>query len=128
MDRLILMPVKVENSDRGWIFNCPDIERSFKLSNLYLGSINPGEIRGNHYHEAKTEQVVFLSGKAKIAIEGAEGGLRIEREVEIKSPMIWEIGPFEAHAIKNVGNVPLIFGFWEESYGSDKVEKVVIES
>ena len=54
--------------ERGWMVNL--IEKGFldkeRIKNIHLGTITPGQIRGNHFHEKQKEWLFVLVGRQKL--------------------------------------------------------------
>jgi len=75
---------------------------AFKLPNdgqvSYL-VINPGELRGNHYHTRKIEQFLVVYGSAKITCKDRDTNTVMTVEVGDQNPMIVEIHPNNTHNI-----------------------------
>jgi len=75
---------------------------TFKLPNdgqvSYL-VINPGEMRGNHYHNRKIEQFTVVYGSAEITCKDRATGTVMTVEVGHQNPMIVEIHPNSTHNI-----------------------------
>jgi dTDP-4-dehydrorhamnose 3,5-epimerase-like enzyme len=75
------------------------------LGNLHTASLNPGSVRGNHYHEESTEWLLVFGGPSKVSYREV-GGETIEMEViEDPRPVLFEIPPNTEHAVLNASNV-----------------------
>lgn len=61
--------------------------------------INPGELRGNHYHLRKIEKFVVVYGTATIICKDLSTGTVMKAEVGDQNPMSIEIHPNNIHAI-----------------------------
>jgi dTDP-4-dehydrorhamnose 3,5-epimerase len=80
---------------------------------IYTFTINPGQRRGDHYHEQKEEWFCCVSGKIRVAIETTEG-CRETIALDSAHPMVIYCGPYTAHALYNESDTPAIV----ISYGS----------
>lgn len=92
--------------DRGWVLlpvEDSEIEAGL-FKNPHLASIEPSRIRGNHFHEQKTEYIYIFGGSARVAIQDLnfKKDARVE-EIESHSPVLLKVEPKVAHAIKNIG-------------------------
>lgn len=77
---------------------------------IYMATIEPGHIRGNHYHSVKTEYYALLDGAVLLAVEDIATGERKNIEIEAGSGKAVRIrvGPKVAHAIKNISEKAII--------------------
>lgn len=73
---------------------------AFKLPNdgqvSYL-IVNPNELRGNHYHERKTEHFLVMYGSAKISSKNRETNDVMTVELSGYKPLIATIPPNHTH-------------------------------
>ncbi len=75
-----------------------------------MATIEPGHVRGNHYHSVKTEYYALLEGRVLLAVEDIATGEHRDIEVEAgdgKAVRI-RVGPEVAHAIKNISERAVI--------------------
>ncbi len=70
---------------------------------LYCFTINPGERRGDHYHEKKHEYFACVSGVA-IALVEEKSGKRHRIILDSKNPVAVYNAPLTAHAFLNESN------------------------
>ena len=76
--------------------------RSFR--NIHIVSLEPGKVRGNHYHEYQIEYICVLAGRVRfIAIDG-ESGEMLDEILDGSRAPVAEIPARVTHALKNVGN------------------------
>lgn len=70
---------------------------------IYVTTINPGHVRGNHYHDKKNEYYAITSGSVLLVVEDIATKERAERTVDASGGKVFRIrvGPGFAHAIKN---------------------------
>jgi dTDP-4-dehydrorhamnose 3,5-epimerase-like enzyme len=100
------------SDERGFLV---EFLKSVELDNkqfgqIYLATLKPGGLRGNHFHRDKSEWLCIVQGKARIALEHVETKERKELELDAGAEKIVrvKIPPNVAHAIKNVSQVPLV--------------------
>ena len=97
------------SDQRGWGLN-PLLLAGLKpeaVGDLHLVSLQPGAVRGNHYHEHATEWIVLFGGAASVAWRTlATGELQVEA-VAAKTPVVFEIPAGVAHAIRNDADEPI---------------------
>ena len=81
------------------------IEKGFldkeEIKNIHLGTISPGEIRGNHFHDKQKEWLFVFGGKARVAARAKKGG-KVTEEFFSHDDKVLEIDPGEAHAVQNI--------------------------
>jgi len=85
------------------------------IIDIHLVSIEPGSIRGNHYHMNKEEHLIVFGGKAVISTSRYDEPESL-REIEIdgKTPFHLKIDQGFVHAIKNTGNLPVYLFCYSE--------------
>lgn len=110
-----------QNTERGWVlFPFEDGQiLSGNVKNVHLVSIEPSEIRGNHYHMNKTEFLYIFGGRVLIAVLDLNLDEKIlYEEIDCsKFPVLLEASPKVAHAIKNIGeSLVYLFCYGTESY------------
>lgn len=87
---------------------------------LYVFTINPGERRGDHYHEAKREWFTCVSGQVTVLLEDRDGH---QEKVELSSinPKIIYCGPFTTHALYNEqGEVATCLSYSSKQHDPDQ--------
>jgi quercetin dioxygenase-like cupin family protein len=102
-----------------------------KYCNVHIPSINPGAIRGNHYHADQPEYVLILGQDCRIvAVENATQR-REELFFEEAPNKLLVFPPKVTHALKNEGKEMIYLVCFNEKDGSsDKPEttrKVILE-
>lgn len=99
--------------------------KSPSFGQVFVSHTKPGIIRGNHYHNTKTEKFLVIQGQAIIRfrhIKTVAGGLRVESAYRRESIIeyrvsgdeyrVVDIPPGYAHSITNVGDEELVTLFW----------------
>lgn len=73
---------------------------------------SPGEIRGRHYHNTKSEQFLVIQGKMKVRFENIYSGEILERVVLGDNfEVVWAI-PGWAHSFENIGDIDSLAIVW----------------
>lgn len=98
--------IEFDQDDRGWsIKPITDEEiRTSKISDVHIVSMRPGAIRGNHYHEYKTEHMLVIGGPCRFVAMDNNTRKREEKIIEQNKKILLMIPPHVTHAIENVGN------------------------
>lgn len=91
-----LDPLELKTDRRG------SLVETFKLPNdgqIFYITVNPGEMRGNHYHLRKHEYFCVVNGSAVISVKDRETGTVMKVETGGSKPMTVEIVPNNTHNI-----------------------------
>lgn len=72
----------------------------------------PGVSRGGHYHHAKTEKFLVVSGSAKFSFKNIDTEEMCEIFVDSENPHIVDTAPGWLHTVTNVGNEELVVLVW----------------
>ena len=86
---------------RGWLIEIINDKTDQRTKNIHYSYSVPGAIRGNHYHEHKTEWLCVTYGIGRIVLEDNVTKERKELEVSGNSPVLVKIPPKITHAIEN---------------------------
>lgn len=86
---------------RGWLIEIINDKTDQRTKNIHYSYSKPGAIRGNHYHEHKTEWLCVTYGTGRIVLEDNGTKERKELEVSGNSPVLVKIPPKITHAIEN---------------------------
>jgi len=86
---------------RGWLTEIINDKTDQKTKNIHYSYSEPGAIRGNHYHEHKTEWLCVTYGIGRIVLEDNLTKERKELAVSGDSPVLVKIPPKITHAIEN---------------------------
>lgn len=80
---------------------------------LYCFSVNPGQRRGDHYHEKKQEWFTCVSGEVVVLLEDKDNN---KKKIILSAghPAIVYCGPYTSHALYNESKLPAVV----VSYGS----------
>ena len=90
------------SDNRGWLTEILNGTNSQKIVNIHYSYSKPSAIRGNHYHQNKTELLCLTFGKGRLVLEENVTKERKELSLNGESPVLVEIPPEVAHAIENI--------------------------
>ena len=85
-------------------------ESNRQFAQIYVATILPGKIRGNHYHKKKLEWFSIFNGKVKIALEDIKTKEKKEFIVDSSEGHLSRIflNTEIAHAFKNISKSTVI--------------------
>lgn len=104
-----LYDADVKTDGRGSLFEAVKTDRG---GQIFVSHTKPGIVRGNHFHDTKTEKFIVISGTAKISFRNIRTNEMYQIDVSGDSPKVVDIPPGWTHSIQNVGNEDLITLFW----------------
>ena len=96
--------LEIHSDDRGWLVEM--LKRNqikHDIKQIYVATIKPGYVRGNHYHLKRVEWFFIAAGEAEISLEDIKTKKKIHLKVSSKNPKVVTIFPKIAHAVKNIG-------------------------
>ena len=73
------------------------------VKQIHITSINPGYIRGNHYHSKRMEWFFIVAGKAELSLQDIKTKAKTRLKIFSKKPRVITIFPKIAQAVKNIG-------------------------
>jgi len=89
-----------------------EIVKSFKSGQMAYFSINPGEIRGNHYHHTKTEKFFVIEGCVVFKYMNIQSGENYEVTIHANDCRAIESIPGWTHSLKNDTHEKAIVILW----------------
>jgi len=98
-------PPRVARDGRGVVVEPLRPEEFAAQRNAHLVLTEPGQVRGNHYHERGTE-VMLVFGPAVVRLR-ERGELREER-VAAGDVVRFVLPPLVSHAVRGTGEAPLL--------------------
>ena len=112
---LKISKMRRSTDNRGFLVENTD-ERIITGSRHFLyTSTAPGIVRGNHYHEHKTEWFCIVKGKCRFVTEDIKTKKREETIINDTDDILFRTEPLVAHAMQNIGDTEMIFlGFVNE--------------
>lgn len=93
-----------KKDERGRLVQNEDNELANSMKHFHVSSSVPGAIRGQHYHNTKTEWFLVLEGKARIICKDLKTEEILELKLEGDDPQLVKISPKIAHTIENIGD------------------------
>lgn len=104
----LIKKLKIHSDERGWLVEILRQDQTKKpIKQIYIASIEPGHIRGNHYHLKRTEWFFILKGEGRLYLKDLKSNRKKIIKVSEKLKRTIEIPPFVAHALKNTGRETL---------------------
>jgi UDP-2-acetamido-2,6-beta-L-arabino-hexul-4-ose reductase len=103
--------LEMKTDNRGWL---SELLKSEQFGQIFVSSSHPGVIRGNHYHNTKTEKFIVIKGTAVIKFRHIMSDEIIEYMVSSDRIEVVDIPPGYTHSIENTGNDELIVLFWAD--------------
>ncbi|WP_075484407.1 NAD-dependent epimerase/dehydratase family protein [Candidatus Pelagibacter communis] len=101
--------LKLYSDDRGSFIELFKNKYSGQIS---FFTIKPKKVRGNHFHNTKTEKFLLLSGTARVNFLNISDKKKYSIIVNDKKPKIFITKPGYAHNIINTGNKDAKFIVW----------------
>lgn len=94
---------RVFADQRGWLASIinGNWPLGVEVKNIHVGSIEPGQIRGNHFHEGQREWMIIFGGQAVFYWRDEDGVG--QKEINEKDLFLFELEAGIGHAIKNTG-------------------------
>lgn len=93
---------------------------------IYLSTIAPGCVRGNHFHRHKHEFFGLVTGRVRLVVEDTETGERDEHELDSGGDHVYRVrvGPGVAHAITNVSDeLVVLCSYTDKEYDRDNLDQ-----
>jgi UDP-2-acetamido-2,6-beta-L-arabino-hexul-4-ose reductase len=107
--------------DRGFVFEVLRSEQvNAPFGQIFITTVKPGKVKGNHYHKRKKEWYCVLSGK--VAVHFVDVSTKEKKKVVLdsKEPELLEIRPGISHAITNEGEEEaVIIAYISESFNPE---------
>jgi len=104
-------PLENHEDQRGYSFSVPEEILQFvgNVNDIHIAAINSNSVRGNHYHVSKKEFIVVAySGSWVLAWDTGENTKVNKKQFDGQGAVAIEIEPQTSHAIKNIGETPLV--------------------
>ena len=101
--------LNVKSDDRGVL---AEFEKSSHSGQIFVSRTRPGAIRGDHYHDTKTEKFMVVEGEGIIRFRRIGADRVIEYRVSGHQFRVVDIPPGYTHSIENVGDTEMVTLFW----------------
>lgn len=103
MDTTII-ELATKEDERGFVAKPFQGKQLNAIYNIHLVSLNPGAIRGNHFHPTQTEYICVLGNQAKLVMVDSRTDKRSEKIIDGKRCPLIMVPQKVAHAIENIGS------------------------
>jgi len=115
-----VVDLKDSGDARGSSFSVPAelFAGPFPVADMHVATIEPGAVRGNHYHAVRREVLVIMAAD-RWSLHWDEGADTSARQREFTDPgaVLVTVPPGMSHAIRNDGAVPVqIIGLADGPY------------
>lgn len=100
--------LKKMRDKRGFLvefMNAPDLPEGMKeFAQIYVATLVPGAVRGNHYHKHKFEWISTVVGKIRMTVEDVATGKKNEIMLDSGAETVRRfcIRPGKAHMFENI--------------------------
>lgn len=105
-----MVDLRDSGDSRGSSFSAPAelFAGTFPVEDMHIATIEPGAVRGNHYHAARREMLVIMAGD-RWSLHWDEGAGTAVRQREFTGPgvVLVTVPTGMSHAIRNDGAVPM---------------------
>ena len=94
---------------------------------IYLTTIGPGHLRGNHYHEHFYEFFTVMHGRIHLTLEDVRTGERMEMVLDAADRPLPRVryGPYVAHALLNPSDaVAVVVSYATEPYDREHMDQI----
>jgi len=95
--------LEVHSDKRGWLVEMlkrNEIKEDIKQ--IYVTTIKPRCIRGNHYHLKRTEWFFLIGERAELYLEDLKTKEKLCLKLSSRKPKVITVFPKIAHAVKNI--------------------------
>lgn len=113
IDGVVTKKLRVMPDERGYLMEMLRRDDPFfqQFGQVYLSVVNPGVVKGWHYHEVQTDHFVIVRGMAKVVLYDRRDTSPTRGEVNEfflgdRNPMLVTIPPGVLHGMKGVGTEP----------------------
>lgn len=92
---------------RGFSFTAPAEAIAFvgRMADVHLASVEPGAVRGNHYHLRRREAIVVLPGTSwSLHWDEGEGSAPEHQAFDGTNAVLVLVSPGASHAVRNDGD------------------------
>jgi len=132
MSKLVIHNLIQENlvhkDNRGWLVELAEFAdgKGHKIENIHTGSISPGEIRANHFHNKQKEWIFVFGGKG-IFVWREDSEVK-QKKIEAGDKFLFEIDSGITHAIKNIDSHDIFLcAFTNQKYNAENPDRIFDE-
>ena len=133
MDKVKIKKLDVKADNRGFVAEIvrdEDLENpNKKFGQIYVTTAKPGQTKGKHYHERKTEWFCVVKGKGLLTLIDKASNDRQEIKMGEDNMVAVQIPPNVWHAIKNTGdNEMYLLAYIDESFNPNDPDTIYEET
>ena len=133
MDKVKIIKLDVKADNRGFVAEIvrdEDLENpNKKFGQIYVTTAKPGQTKGKHYHERKTEWFCVVKGKGLLTLIDKASNDRQEIKMGEDNMVAVQIPPNVWHAIKNTGdNEMYLLAYIDESFNPNDPDTIYEET
>jgi len=100
--KYVVKELEKHSDQRGWLIEVlKRNELKEDIKQIYVATIKPGKIRGNHYHLKRVEWFFVVGAEAELYLGNIKTKEKICLKLSSKKPKVITIFPKTAHAVKN---------------------------
>ena len=114
---------------RGWVTNpieAANIQNALPGS-IHIATLNPGSIRGNHFHPKSKEWLLIFGGPARFYWRSCKEAAPHEVIIRDSGPVLFEIPPGIEHAVVNPTQHDVYLMAFSDSNDRDTVKTSLIQ-
>ena len=108
-DKQIIQKLKTFKDKRG---SFTEVLKTSEDGQFSFFTCEPGEIRGNHFHNTKVEKFLVVKGRAEFSMRDLFSDEIKKYILDENRPELINSIPGKAHSIKNIGVEKLIVFVW----------------
>ena len=101
-----IVDIDIKTDERGWVIEplCTEDLASGKIRNIHIVSMEPGAVRGNHYHLNRTEYTVIIGFPCEFMVLDRRTQETESLTKSYEKPLLLKIPPNVTHTFKNPGD------------------------
>lgn len=101
--------LKKNTDERGTLIEVLRSDEVGEFNQVYSATIEPGKMRGGHYHKQRKEWFCVLKGNGIYIVKDIQTGEQIDIPINEGEYKQIELSPGLYHEIHNTGNTEMIF-------------------
>ena len=118
-------PLKSNTNDKGSFTEFIRMPDSGQVS---VNVSKPGSVKGNHWHQTKTEKFLVVAGRGVIRLRQINDGRIAEYFVDENKPQVVDIPPGYVHSTENLGEKDMVTIMWaNETFDPDNADTFPLE-
>lgn len=103
--KIDIKKLNVRKDERGWLAELihPEDVGISNFGQVHVSVVNPGKIRGKHYHKRRTEWFSVIKGEGTLYLKNMTNGEEKNIKMGFKKLSIIRIPPLYFHSFENTG-------------------------